>query len=91
MSFSFVKLIPFLTTLVGSWMKNKDHEHRIKKFDNTAEKINTIENLIVRLEKKLKETREDIRDLHHQIIISRIINIVLSSIILIGMFLIYYK
>lgn len=91
MSFSIVKLIPFLTTVVGSWMKNKDHDNRIKKFDNTAEKINTIENLIVRLEKKLKETREDLRELQHQVILSRIINIVLSCVIIIGMFLIYYK
>ncbi len=91
MSFSFVKLIPFLTTIVGSWMKNKDHDTRIKKFDNTADKINTIENLIVRLERKLKETREDLSELHKQVLISRTINIVLSSIIIIGMFLMYYK
>ncbi len=81
---SLLKFIPILTTFVSHFMKEKEHNSKIKNHNKTEEKITVIENLIVRLERKLKETREEIIDLRHQIMINRIINIILSLVVVAG-------
>ncbi|HPY97169.1 MAG TPA: hypothetical protein PL063_08140 [Candidatus Cloacimonadota bacterium] len=88
---NLIKYIPLLSAFVKTWLKNKEHDKKIKDFDKTAEKLSVIENLIVRLEKKHKEINIELDNLHKQIMINRIINIALSVIIIIGTYLIYFK
>ena len=89
MKIPLTKLIPILTAFLSNWMKNRKHNSEIKNFDKTEEKINIIENLIVRLERKIKESRDEISELKQQIMISRYINIGLGVLVLIGLFLNY--
>ena len=78
----FLKLIPLITTLAKTFMMNTKHDYKIKTFDKTKEKINTIEHLIVKLEKKVNETRNEIDDLRQQILFSRLMNLVLFLVVI---------
>ncbi len=91
MKLNFLKLVPVASAFLSNWMKNKEHDKSVKHHDKTDEKITVIENLIVRLERKIKETRTELDEIQRQILISRTINIILSIIIMVGMFLIYTK
>ncbi|MBP7562860.1 MAG: hypothetical protein KA886_03645 [Candidatus Cloacimonetes bacterium] len=91
MNMNLLKLVPVVSTFLSNWMKSKEHDNRIKHHDKTEEKIDVIENLIVRLERKLKDTRTELDELQRQILINRTINLILSIIIMIGMILIYTR
>lgn len=84
MKIPFMKIVPLVSAFISHFLKEKEHNSKIKNHNRTEEKINTIENLIVRLERKLKETREEINELRHQIMINRIINIILSLVVVSG-------
>lgn len=50
--------IPLFFELMRHIKRNANHDTNIRKTDHTAEKIATVENLIVRLEKKVQLNRE---------------------------------
>ena len=53
--------IPLALEIVRRVSRDTSHNNNIKKFDKTDERLNTIENLVVRLEKKALANREEIR------------------------------
>ena len=53
--------IPLAYELVRQVRRNSSHNSDIKKFDKAGEQLNTIEHLIVRLEKKVQSNRDEIR------------------------------
>lgn len=53
--------IPITYEVVRLLKRNTSHNSDIKKFDQNGEKLNTIEHLIVRLEKKAQANRDEIR------------------------------
>ena len=85
---SFFKYIPILSSLARTFIVNAKHDYKIKTFDKTKEKINTIEHMIVKLDKKLSETRNEVETLRQQIIFSRLMNLILF-IVVIGLILFF--
>ena len=53
--------IPIAWQLANQLKRNLNHNNDIRKFDKTEDKLETIENLIVRLEKKALGNREEVR------------------------------
>jgi len=82
MKLSFLKYLPLIATLSKSFFENKKHDFKVKTYDKTKEKIETIEHLIVKLEKKLSDCRNEIENLNRQIMFSRTINLILSILII---------
>ena len=79
---SFLKFMPYLFSFSKSMVDDAKHKQKIKSFDKTREKIDTIEHLITKLEKKISDCRNEIEDLRRHIIISRIFNFVLAVVII---------
>ena len=77
MNFAIWKYIPFAFSVVKTIVAHTKHNYKIKKFDKTREKIDTIEHLIVKLEKKIGECRNEIEELRGQVTFSRTIIIIL--------------
>jgi len=77
-----INLITLIMTFIRTFMLNAKHDYKIKTFDKTKEKINTIEHMIVKLEKKLGDCRNEIESLRQQIIFSRALNLILSILII---------
>lgn len=50
--------IPLFFELMRHFKRNASHDNNIRRTDKTAEKIATVENLIVRLEKRVTLNRE---------------------------------
>lgn len=88
---SFLQYLPLVASFAKNWLKNKEHDKQIRDHDQTTEKLSTIENLIVRLEKKLKETDFEIDDLKRQVLLSRTINIILFVLLITISLLTYLK
>lgn len=82
MKLSLLKYLPLLATFGKNYIDVKKHDMKVKNFDKTKEKIETIEHLIVKLEKKLNECRNEIDNLNRQIMFSRSINLILSILII---------
>ena len=82
MNFSLLKYLPIVYTCTKGFIDNKKHDYKIRNYDQTKEKINTIEHLLIKLEKKLSECRNEIEDLRRHIMVSRVINIVLAILII---------
>ena len=82
MTLGLIKYFPILATLARTFFINAKHDYKVKTFDKTKEKINTIEHMIVKLDKKVGECRNEIEYLKQQIMLSRLINIVLAIIII---------
>ena len=87
MGLGLFKLIPLFTTFAKTFIVNAKHGYKIKNFDKTREKIDTIEHLIVKLDKKINDNTNEIENIRQQIMISRLINIILGILII---FLIFY-
>jgi hypothetical protein len=50
--------IVLLFELLSHWKRDFSHNNNIKKIDKTSEQLGTIENLLVRLEKKIQHNRD---------------------------------
>ena len=85
---SFVKYIPFAFSIFKTIFLQRKHDYKVKTFNKTREKIDIIENLLVKFEKKFRETRAEIEELKRQIMISRIINIILFVVVITLIFVI---
>ena len=68
--------------LMEHWKRDTAHNSNIKKLDKTAEQLGTIENMLVRLEKKIQANREIVDKLRFQLQISMAANLVLLLVIL---------
>ena len=82
MIYSLLKYLPIIFTCFKGFVDNKKHHYKIKNYDQTKEKINTIEHLIIKMEKKLSEARNEIEDLRRHIMVSRVINIILFILVI---------
>ncbi len=78
-------LPPFLLIayqLMNHWKRNLAHNHNIRKIDNTAEQLGTIEHMLVRLEKKIQLNKEMVDKLKFMLVFSMSLNFVLLIVIL---------
>ena len=82
MIYSILKYLPIIFTCFKGFVDTKKHDHKIRNYDQTKEKINTIEHLIIKMEKKLSEARNEIEDLRRHIMVSRVINIILGILVI---------
>lgn len=82
MNLSFIKYLPLIATFAKGFMNNAKQDYKVKNFDKTKEKIDTIEHMLVKVEKKIGECRNEIEDLRRQVMFSRTINLVLSILII---------
>jgi hypothetical protein len=82
----YKKFIPsFLTILfelVEHWRRDAVHNNNIKKLNKTAEQLGTIENMLVRLEKKIQNSRDLVDRLRMYLFFSMTVNFVLLIVIL---------
>jgi len=81
MGLSFIKYIPLIASLTKGFINNTKHDIKIKTFDKTKEKIDTMEHLLIKMEKKLGECRNEIEELRRQILFSRVINVILGMLL----------
>ena len=82
MKLGVTNIVSLLLSFVKTILMTARHDYKIKTFDKTKEKINTIEHLIVKLEKKIGECRNEIECLRQQILFSRVLNLILSILII---------
>lgn len=78
--------ITILFELVEHWKRDSAHNSNIRKLDKTAEQLGTIENMLVRLEKKIQVNRELVNNLKNMLFISMAANLVLLLIIFLRLF-----
>jgi hypothetical protein len=87
---TFKKLLPTFIPLafevISHMKRDASHNNNIKKFDKTEEKLSTIENLIVRVEKKALSNREEIRLMRTQFVIWLAINSALLIAVVVKLF-----
>ena len=78
MAGSLKKLLPAFIPLVMEVMshvkRDASHNSNIKKIDKTEEKLATIENLVVRLEKKVITNRDEIKAMNIKLQIWLVLN-----------------
>jgi hypothetical protein len=79
---SYFQYIPFVFSLFKTLFLQKKHEYKIKSFNKTREKIDTMEHLMVKQEKKLREMSIEIEDMRKQIMISRLFNLILFIVVI---------
>ena len=88
--FSLKKLtpafIPLAFELMRHFRRNSNHDNNIRKTDKTAEKIATVEHLLVRLEKKVQQNREVYRSAASRIYLWLAANSALLIVILLKVF-----
>ncbi|MGI6197924.1 MAG: hypothetical protein ACOYIS_02185 [Candidatus Cloacimonadaceae bacterium] len=53
--------IPLMFEVLRHFRRDSAHDRNIKKFDKSQEKLSTIEHLVVKLEKNVKDQREKTR------------------------------
>jgi hypothetical protein len=80
-----LQYLPFLFSVIKTFVMHKKHDYKVKTFNKSKEKIDSIENMMVKLEKKIREMRSEMEDLRKQIILSRIVNITLGATIIVLM------
>ncbi|MBW6514751.1 MAG: hypothetical protein K0B87_08350 [Candidatus Syntrophosphaera sp.] len=78
--------IPIAWQFANHLKRNLNHNNDIRKFDKTGDKLETIENLIVRLEKKALGNREEVRKANARLQIWLAINSSLLIAIVIKLF-----
>jgi len=76
MGLSLLKYIPLITSIVNGFIIKTKHDIKVKSFDQTKEKIDTMEHLLIKLDKKMNDTRHEIEELRKQVICSRVLNII---------------
>ena len=82
MALSIIKFLPLITTLVKGFISSAKQDYKIKTFDKTREKIDTIEHLMIKLEKKMNDMRNEIEDLRKKVVFAQFMNLVLSILII---------
>ncbi|MBP7205271.1 MAG: hypothetical protein KBA54_02025 [Candidatus Cloacimonetes bacterium] len=78
--------IPVAWEIFNHFKRDLNHNTNIKKHDESEEKLATIENLIVRVEKKALINRDEIRSFKHNLIIWTAINSALLIAIIVKLF-----
>jgi len=81
MNLSFFQYVPFVYSLVKSFISHKKHDYKVENFNKTNEKIDAMEHMLVKIEKKIRENRIEIEELRKQILFSRVINLILGILI----------
>ncbi len=79
--------IPVAWELFNHFKRDINHNSNIKKFDESEEKLATIENLIVRVEKKALLNREEIRSFKSHFYIWAAVNSALLIAIFVKLFI----
>ena len=79
--------IPFAYELIHIYKRNAKHDQNIRKKDRTAEKIGSLEHLMVRLEQKVQQNREIYIKSFNKIKIWLAINSILLIAILVKLFI----
>jgi Fe2+ transport system protein B len=79
---TFEKYLPFIFSFIKSFITNTRHSKKIKNYDKTKEKLETIEHILVKLEKKIGDTRNELESLKREIMLSRLMNLVLFILII---------
>ena len=82
MKLSIFQYLPFLFSVFKTFFLQSKHSYRVKNFNKTKEKIDTIEHMLVKVEKRIRETRSDIEELRKQVLFSRVINLILFMILI---------
>jgi hypothetical protein len=72
--------------LLSHWKRDFSHNNNIKKQDKTAEQLGTIENLLVRLEKKIQHNRDLVDKLKNLLFLSTAVNLMLLLVIFLKVF-----
>ena len=87
---SLKKLLPAFIPLVMDVMshvkRDASHNNNIKKIDKTEEKLATIENLVVRLEKKVITNRDEIKTMSLKLQIWLVLNSAMLIAIVVKLF-----
>ncbi len=81
--------IPLVMEIVSHIKRDTSHNNDIKKFDKTQEQLSTIENLVVRQEKKLLSTRDEMKAANLRLQIWLLVNSALLIAIVIKLFFLY--
>lgn len=78
--------IPLFLELLRHLKRDSNHNNNIKKFDKTQEKLSSVEHLLVRLEKKVIQQRDDISQKTYHIKLWLAVNSALLIAIVIKLF-----
>ncbi len=83
-------MLPAFLTILGSFIspmiRDFNHNNKVKKFDQTAERVEVCENLLVKAEKKQNEMRKMVDDLKSKLFISWGVQALLLLLILLRVF-----
>jgi hypothetical protein len=87
---SYKRYLPSFITIVFEllehWKRDAAHNSNIRKLDKTADQLGTIENMLVRLEKKIQHNRDLVDRLKFMLFISMAANLLLLIVILLKVF-----
>ena len=87
---NYKKFLPSFITIVFEllehWKRDSAHNNNIKKLDKTTEQLGTIENMLIRLEKKIQTNRDMVEKLKGFLFISLAANLVFLAVILLRVF-----
>ncbi len=78
--------LTIFSSFISPWIRDFNHNSKIKKFDKTAERVEVCENLLVKAEKKQNELRKMIEDLKTRLFISWGVQAILLLLILLRVF-----
>jgi len=78
--------IPLALELWHQFSRNKSHDQNIKKLDKTQEKLATVEHMLVRLEKKIHNNRDEIKKLAFRVQLYLVINFAVLLAVLLKVF-----
>jgi len=78
--------IPLLFEVFRHFKRDLNHNDNIRKTDKSAEKLATIEHMMVRLERKIKDNRDTYEKIANRVTIWLIVNSALLVAILIKLF-----
>ena len=82
MIFKLDGLLILIISFIKGLFTNIRHSQKIKNYDKTKEKLDTIEHIVAKLEKKIADTRNEIENLRQQVMFSRLMNLVLFIIVI---------
>ena len=87
---NYKRFLPSFITIVFEllehWKRDSAHNSNIRKLDKTTEQLGTIENMLVRLEKKIQLNRDLVEKLKFLLYISMAANLILLIIIFVKIF-----
>ena len=83
MNLSFFQYVPFVYSLLKSFVLHKKHDYKVDNFNKTNDKIDAMEHMLVKIEKKIRENRVEIEELRKQVMLSRVINLIMGILIVV--------